>query len=519
MARLLTAALVAASSLVVVAVASAQTSAATSAVLVKDIDPGTGGSDPQLLIDVDGTLFFSASDGTHGTELWKSDGTATGTGLIRDINPGPASSIPGAFRRRWASVNGTVFFTGDDGVHGRELWKSDGTASGTSLVADINPGPEGSDPGRLIDFNGTLYFSADDGVQGREPWMSDGSSAGTGLLRDVVPVTSGDGFEEAMAVGDTLFFTAADPDNGPYQGTFGEQLWKTDGTAAGTVFVARIGGACCDRLTTFLTEFRGLAIFTKRSACCGGRRFWRSDGTPEGTFYFSDGILRNVTILNAELYYFNSPFDPAEFGSAALLRSDATVAGTTLVTRITPDIPSDVVGATVVEGKLLFFRYTVWPLPGMLSLWTSDGTAEGTIPVGDIGTLDFNNSFNFPHNVSVTQLGRAVFLDLPVANTGVELWKTDGTLTGTHLVRDIKIGEDGSSPGPYAAVRGTLFFGADDGVHGRELWKTTPPLPTKPRRSDYKNASQYCKALREFFGDAVFSQRYRNHGECVRANH
>ena len=95
-------------------------------------------------------------------ELWKSDGTAAGTVLVKDINPGSASSEPSNL----TNVNGTLFFTADDGAHGIELWKSDGTAAGTVLVKDINPGSAGSDPPRLTNVNGTLFFSANDGTHG-----------------------------------------------------------------------------------------------------------------------------------------------------------------------------------------------------------------------------------------------------------------------------------------------------------------------------------------------------------------
>ena len=83
-----------------------------------------------------GTLFFAADDGVHGSELWRSDGTETGTVLVTDINPGASDGFP----RYLTEVGGTLFFTARDGVHGQELWRSDGTETGTVLVRDINAG-------------------------------------------------------------------------------------------------------------------------------------------------------------------------------------------------------------------------------------------------------------------------------------------------------------------------------------------------------------------------------------------
>jgi ELWxxDGT repeat protein len=83
------------------------------------------------MVNVNGTLFFTAFD-SAGAELWKSDGTSTGTVLVKDIHL-TGSSQP----RSLTDMNGTLFFTANDGVNGYELWKSDGTSSGTVLVKDV----------------------------------------------------------------------------------------------------------------------------------------------------------------------------------------------------------------------------------------------------------------------------------------------------------------------------------------------------------------------------------------------
>ena len=83
------------------------------------------------------TLYFSATDRTNGVELWKSDGTASGTVMVKDINPGAGASNPSSF----VNVGGILYFRAINGTSGAELWKSDGTASGTVMIKDINPGP------------------------------------------------------------------------------------------------------------------------------------------------------------------------------------------------------------------------------------------------------------------------------------------------------------------------------------------------------------------------------------------
>ena len=126
--------------------------------LLKDITtlPDSQGSNPSNFTQVGSTLFFTASTATHGTELWKTDGTESGTKLVKDVFPGSGNSNA----LHLTNLDGTLYFTADDGIHGKELWKSDGTAAGTMLVRDIKSGSGTSNPSGLTSLNGKLYFFA-----------------------------------------------------------------------------------------------------------------------------------------------------------------------------------------------------------------------------------------------------------------------------------------------------------------------------------------------------------------------
>ena len=236
--------------------------AGDSAFLVKDIYPGLSNATPTNLTDVNGTLFFSADDGDNGRELWTSHGTVAGTVLVKDIASGSRHSYPAYL----TSIDEVLFFSASDGDffigdHGRELWKSDGSSAGTVMVKDIfGAGTQGSDPAYLTAVNGTLFFSARIYDGGPELWKSDGTAAGTVLVKDV----SFEAYSTPMNltnVNGLLFFSAYNRNAADLNST-GRELWKSDGTTVGTVLVHDISPGKADSSPAQLTPVGDKLFFT-----------------------------------------------------------------------------------------------------------------------------------------------------------------------------------------------------------------------------------------------------------------
>ncbi|AKJ02388.1 Flagellar hook-length control protein FliK [Archangium gephyra] len=429
---------------------------AAGTVLVKDISPGPGSSTPGALTNINGTLYFRATDGVNGVELWKSDGTTAGTVLVKDITPGSGSTSLGNL----TNVNGTVFFSATDGVNGNELWKSDGTAAGTVLVKDIYTGFSGSSPEYLTNVNGTLYFSADSATSGKELWKSNGTAAGTVLVKDIHTSWATASNPSGLTnVNGTLFFTATD-------GVNGVELWKSNGTAAGTVLVKDIFSGSSGSTPAALTNVNGTLYFRATDGV-NGVELWKSDGTAAGTVLFkdiasgsSDSTPELLTNVNGTLYF--RATDSVNGGE--LWKSDGTAAGTVLVKDLYPGsswgFPEELRN---INGTLYFAANN----PTAWGLWKSDGTAAGTVLVK---ALRSGSSSYGP--LYLTDVDGTPYFSASDGVNGIELWKSDGTTAGTVTPRDINPSTSGSNPLNLANLNGTLYFNANDGVRGEELWKS-----------------------------------------------
>jgi ELWxxDGT repeat protein len=175
-------------------------------------------------------LYFTPGQPSLLAELWSTDGTEAGTRIVKRLTP----TFVGSFPQELTVVGRTLFFTARDKTHGRELWKTDGTAAGTVRL-DIGGLAVPSYPQNLTAVGGKLFFTANDRVNGRELWMTDGTSGGTRMVRDITPAIlpgqiRSTYLDQLVGVGSTLYFVA---DNGKS----GREIWKSDGTAKGTVLV------------------------------------------------------------------------------------------------------------------------------------------------------------------------------------------------------------------------------------------------------------------------------------------
>ncbi|MBZ0153798.1 MAG: hypothetical protein K8J09_19900 [Planctomycetes bacterium] len=389
--------------------------------LARDIAPGGTGSHPRELTVFLGGYVLVANDGTHGVELWRSNGTVAGTTMVLDINTA-TSSYPHSL----TVVGSRLFFVANDGSHGEELWSYDGTT--TTLVKDIVPGAGDSAPAQLCEFAGTLYFTANDGSNGRELWRSDGTGAGTTLLKDIRPGGLGSGPRNLVSAPPYLLFVADD-------GTHGAEPWRSNGTLAGTVLVKDIEpgllGSAPGPVTWLLRSFFAATTTTH------GRELWTSDGTTAGTVMVAD-LAPGPDSSNPDDIVVKAVTDVwfvAENAPANRQLWTTTVAATapTLRTSLPAGSEPQQLTSTLTAGQMVF-------TDSKGSLWVTDASAAGASPVATFRS----GPSNLVRNANLFAASPVLF-SAEDATHGTELWATDGTGAGTTMVANIAAETPGQS--------------------------------------------------------------------------
>ncbi len=381
--------------------------------LVKDIYPGAMSSSPSGLTAVGSTVYFRAYTAS-GHELWKTDGTEAGTVMVKDINPGTASSNPATL----LNAGGVLYFSATNGVHGAELWKTDGTGAGTVMVKDLNPGAANGATASMIYLDGAVYFSGFNGITGGI-WKTDGTAAGTTLVESLLYTP-----QQLTVTGSTFYFTV---DNAPSSRS--KQMWRSDGTAAGTIPVKEVTAPRLGPVVymSSITRAGSAVYFVSEiySPAFGKEiKLWKTDGTAAGTialksivFYYSvpDPTIGfyNLTAKGAILYLaVNDGVNGRE-----LWRSDGSVAGTTMVIDLNPGPASGEVSSILLAGSNLYFAAN----NGVLGkeLWKSNGTAAGTTLVKDINPGAGSSN---PDLLTAGLLG-SFYFTADNGTAGRELWK------------------------------------------------------------------------------------------------
>ncbi|MFO0976374.1 MAG: ELWxxDGT repeat protein [Planctomycetaceae bacterium] len=473
----------------------------------------TSNFSPRNLTNVGGTLYFTATTNETGYEVWKSDGTAGGTNVYQELVAGSGSSLP----QQLTNVNGALVFSADNGITGRELWRYD-LAANTSAVSDINRGTLSSAPRNFVQVGNNVFFLANiasDQSKGEELWKVGLNGTGAVKVKDVSwHFESSSRITEMTNVNGTLYFSANDP-------TFGIQLWKSDGTEAGTVMVSEAMAQNGSTSPSGLSNLNGKLIFTATGA--DGHELWTSDGSAAGTVRLKDiaaGANSGITpsssrfVVNGSTAYF---FANDGISGRELWKTDGTAAGTVLVKDVNAGAASSNPSQLINVDGLLYFLAD----DGIngTEIWQSDGTAAGTLLVAnlDVNWLDQltagGGKLYFTANgeiwcrstptsapfllreigegpgwggdpTSLTAVGSTLFFTAvyatsdPRVGLGRELWKTDGTSAGTVLVKDIvnipQSLQNGfqwsSNPTNLINNNGTLFFTANDMINGQELW-------------------------------------------------
>ena len=454
--------------------------------LVKNINPKAS-SNPEHLFAVDNTLFFAAKgDDRTSNELWASDGTALGTRLVKDLYPDPyRASDPGgeeghqahrgsSRKLAMANLNGALLFRAWGKPGGSEVFISDGTEEGTKLLKDIRKDVSSF----AADFeivNSKLFFRATNDDDQTSLFVTNGTPAGTRQVMNFYP--SGDDLENKSFLtgfkGDLYYRGFAIDEDGKYSQQ-DNALYRVDGETYDVSKVhqsntdvwvrSHIGDieAVGDQLF-FAATYPGYT-FGKGGSISpedyGGINYNRPGnyhGNEHHALFVTDGTKDGVRLASSKRWSrYGGPVDFEAAGNRLFF-----MAGLTYEANPNPG-----------EWDKLEEIPDPIGLGGTAGLWVSDGTDQGTRRLRMFNATEVNDVIWNDHDSLITAVGNRVFFVADDGNTGRELWTSDGTMAGTRLVRDLYPGSESSDPSDFLVKGNELYFTAKNPAIGRELWKT-----------------------------------------------
>lgn len=518
-------------------------------------EANNGGSYPLLGGAVGGRLVYwqpQEPATSWQTAFWQSTGTATGTAFVAEVVP-DVSNLPNSLR--FTSVGNLSFFAGWDSSSQRStLWRTDGTPSGTYQLG----GSGLLDVGGFREFRGALYFYADDGIHGRELWRSDGTQSGTVLIRDLNPgryssIWPSPEIPAPVNAGGTLFFAAYRSQK--------VGLWQSDGSSAGTEFVAELpSDTFYSPLRVNLQPSSGVVYFQQGT---GGFPYekgpWISNGTSSGTGWLADVIPGSACSDASILLTTPTRMFYRDCGGGYyfpdLKYTDGTPAGTGLVNLPPPDgayqrsLASD---SLVDASAALYFVTNRWNSQFLPDLWRLPAGGQLAEPVVlPAGTSELANItpvvgyrggliFTAKDRAGQSRLGyddgqgaarwladnlridpprdsadiwylpdeqpwrgqvagQLVFTANDIEH-GNELWVTDGTRSGTRLLADVRPGPAGATIVNPTVVGRAVYFSADDGSTGAELFVAVidPLIPGDANGDGVVGAADYAVWAAQF---------------------